>query len=180
MRHPNAPSARRHAPLVLALAAVLAAGAALAESGTVLKPTELRSEPLGSAGVVGRLAAKESVDITERKGAWAGVKTPAGAAGWVRILNLRTGTADGKAAGGGNSLAAVFQTGSSGGAVTTGVKGLSPDILRGAYPAMSEVEMLETLAASTDDARLFAMTGGLSAQKVDYLKEGRGSRRKQR
>ena len=45
---------------------------------------------------------------------------------------------------------------------------------------MAEVELLETLAASTDDARLFAMTGGLSAQKVDYLKEGRGGRRKQR
>ena len=60
------------------------------------------------------------------------------------------------------------------------MKGLSPDILRGAYPAMSEVEMLETLAASTDDARLFAMSASLEAHQVDYLKSDRRSRRKQR
>ena len=170
----------RLAPLALALAATLAAGAALAESGTVLRDTDLRAEPLGSAEVVGKLKASTTVEIAGRKGAWADVKAGGEQGGWVRVLNLRTGRADGKAAGGGNQLAQAFLTGSSGNTVSTGVKGLSPDILRGAGAATSEVDLLDDLAASADDARLYAMSGRLEAHQVDYLKADRRSRRKQR
>lgn len=179
MRHPPTPPRRRTAA-GLALAATLAAGAALAESGTTLKATEMRAEPLGSAEVVGKLGAKEPVEIAGRKGAWADVKNPAGQSGWVRLLNLRTGSADANAAGGGNALAAAFMTGSSGDAATTGVKGLSPDILRGASPMPDEVAQLDQWASNADEASLFALSGGLSAQSVDYLKEDRRSRRRSR
>tara|TARA_R110002020_G_scaffold21373_15_gene72371 strand:+ start:1696 stop:2229 length:534 start_codon:yes stop_codon:yes gene_type:complete len=173
---------RRYFPttLALALAATLASGLAFAESATTLRATEMLSEPLGSAEVVAKLGAKAPVDITGRKGAWAGVKNAEGLDGWVRVLNLRTGTSDGKAAGGGNQLAAAFLTGSSGNTVSTGVKGLSPEKLRNAGSAPSEVEMLDQLAASPDDARLFAMSASLEAHQVDYLKSDRRSRRKQR
>lgn len=180
MKFPHRSMPGRLAPLALALAATLSAGAALAESGTVLRDTELRSEPLGSAEVVARLKARTQVEITGRKGAWAGVKATADESGWVRILNIRTGSADGKAAGGGNQLAQAFLTGSSGNTVSTGVKGLSPDILRGAGAAPSEVTMLDGFAASADDARLYAMSGSLEAHQVDYLKADRRSRRKSR
>lgn len=167
------------APLALALAALFA-GPALAESATTLRDTEMRAEPLGSADVVAKLKAKASVDITARQGAWAGVKNVEGLDGWVRVLNLRTGTADGKAPGGGNQLAQAFLTGSSGNTVSTGVKGLSPDKLRNAGEAPAEVAMLDQLAASPDDARLYAASGSLQAHEVDYLKEDRRSRRKSR
>lgn len=174
------PSPGAWTPLALALAAVLASGLAAAESATTLRATEMLSEPMGSAEVVAKLGAKATVDLTERKGAWAGVKNAEGLDGWVRILNLRTGSSDGKASGGGNQLAAAFLTGSSGNDVSTGVKGLSPDKLRNAGSAPSEVAMLDQLAAGPDDARQFAATGSLEAQQVDYLKEERRSRRNRR
>ena len=166
--------------LALALAAALASGLAFAESATTLRATEMRSEPLGSAEVVAKLGDKAPVDITQRKGAWAGVKNSDGLDGWVRVLNLRTGTSDGKSAGGGNQLAAAFLTGSSGNTVSTGVKGLSPEKLRNAGEAPGEVEFLDQLAASPEDARLFAMSASLETHQVDYLKSDRRSRRKQR
>ncbi|WP_374605003.1 SH3 domain-containing protein [Arenimonas sp.] len=166
--------------LALALAATLASGLAFAESATTLRATEMRSEPLGSAEVVAKLGAKAPVDITGRKGAWAGIKNAEGLDGWVRVLNLRTGTSDGKSAGGGNQLAAAFLTGSSGNTVSTGVKGLSPEKLRNAGSAPSEVEMLDGLAVQPDDARRFAGAASLEAHQVDYLKSDRRSRRKQR
>lgn len=165
------------APLALALAAALAAGTAGAESGTVIRDTELRAEPLGSAAVVARLKARTEVAISGRKGAWADVSAGAQQAGWVRILNLRTGRSDGKAAGGGNKLAQAFLTGSSGNTVSTGVKGLSPDILRGAGAAPSEVALLEQFAGSAAEAREHAAAGQLQAQRVDYPKAERRGRR---
>lgn len=179
MKRTNPHPAPRLAPLALALAALFA-GPALAESATALRDTELRAEPLGSADVVGKLKAKDGVDITARQGAWAGVKNAEGLDGWVRILNLRTGTGDGKAPGGGNQLAQAFLTGSSGNTVSTGVKGLSPDKLRNAGAAPGEVALLDELAASPDDARLYAASAPLQAHSVDYLKEERRSRRRNR
>lgn len=174
------PTPRRPMPLAWMLAATLASGLAFAESATTLRAVDMHSEPLGSAEVVAKLGAKAPVDITQRQGAWAGVKNAEGLDGWVRILNLRTGTSDGKSAGGGNQLAAAFLTGSSGNTVSTGVKGLSPDKLRNAGQAPGEVEWLEQLAVQPNDARQFAASGQLASQQVDYLKEERRSRRRQR
>ena len=78
MTHTRLPGLPRRRALALAMVAALAGGAVLAESGTVLKDTSLRSEPLTSASEVARLKARETVEITARQGAWAGVKTPAG------------------------------------------------------------------------------------------------------
>lgn len=174
------PRPRHLAPLALALAATLASGLVFAESATTLRAIEMHSEPLGSAEVVAKLGAKASVDINQRQGAWAGIKSAEGVDGWVRILNLRTGTSDGKSAGGGNQLAAAFLTGSSGNSVSTGVKGLSPEKLRNAGDAPGEVQWLDQVAVQAGDAQQFAASGSLQAQQVAYLKEPRRSRRKQR
>lgn len=176
-RHPRIP---RRGRLALALAASLALGGAAAEPGTVLKDTQLRSEPLGSADVVAELKALQTVEITERKGAWAGVTTQAGQAGWARILNLR---ASGQGAGdrGGNAVAAVFATGSTdGGAVATGVKGLDANMLMNASPNEAQAALLDGYAVASAEATGFAGEVPLSAQKVDYIEEGRGSGRRRR
>ena len=174
MRHRHPRSTRRHA-LALALATALAGSAVLAETGTVLKSTEVRVEPLGSAEVVAELAAKDTVDITARKGAWAGVTTPAGVAGWARILNLRTGSGL-PGNDGGNSLVAAYRTGSSGTAVSTGVKGLSGDQLMSASANTGDLLLLDSYAANGDQARQFAAEVPLASQKVNYLDAGRGRR----
>ncbi|MBW8367382.1 MAG: SH3 domain-containing protein [Arenimonas sp.] len=173
------PGLPRRRVLALATVAALAGGAVLAESGAVLKDTPLRSEPLASASEVGQLKARETVQITARQGAWAGVTTPAGTEGWARILNLRTGSAAAAAASG-VQLTSVFATGSSGNSVSTGVKGLSAEQLIGASPDASQVATLDGFAVSTGDATAFAAQAPLSAQRVDYLAQERGSRRRNR
>ena len=173
------PGLPRRRALALATMAALAAGAVFAESGTVLKDTPLRSEPLASASEVGKLKARETVEITARKGAWAGVKTPAGTEGWARILNLRTGSGAAATASG-LQLASVFATGSSGTSVSTGVKGLSAAELTGASPDAAQLAQLDGFAVSTGDASQFARQVPLQAQRVAYLAEDRSSRRSRR
>lgn len=176
MRYPRPPRQPRRHTLALALATTLATGAALAESGTVLRATELRREPLASAEVVAKLAAQQGVEITARQGAWAGLRTEAGEEGWVRILNLRTGA--GQAGPGGNALAYV--TGSRGSSVATAVKGLSANDLMSASANTAEVDLLDQYAASTGDASAFAAEVPLASHEVAYLKEERSSRRRNR
>lgn len=173
------PGLPRRRALALATLAALAAGGVFAESGTVLKDTPLRSEPMASASEVGKLKARETIEITARKGAWAGVKTPAGTEGWARILNLRTGS--GAAASvSGSQLASVFATGSSGSSVSTGVKGLSANELISASPDAAELAQLDAFAVSTSDASAFAGQVPLQPQRVAYLAEARSGRRSSR
>ena len=166
---------RRHL-LALALAATLASGALPAETGTVLRKTELRAEPLGSAQVLAQLAAKAEVEVGERKGAWAAVTTGEGASGWVRVLAIRTGSGE-RGASGAGSLASVFRTGSSGQTVTTGVKGLSAEQLRNASPDAAELARLDALATNADDARRFAAEANLQPREVEYLTAAKRGRR---
>src|SRR5690606_36111004 len=140
------------------------AGPAGAEHGTVLKATELRAQPQASAEVLAKLAAKDTVDITERQGAWAGVTNEAGQAGWVRILNLRTGSGE-ASKGGGRALASVFRTGSTSADASTGVKGLGAEDLRRAFPNAGEAARLAELAAAPALARAHADQARLQPQQ---------------
>jgi hypothetical protein len=152
----------------------------MAESGTVLRATELRSEPQASADVVAKLAAQQSVEITARQGAWAGLKTGDGVEGWARILNLRTGSGQANA-GGGDQLAGVFKTGSRGSSVATAVKGLSAEELMSASANHAEVALLDQYAATSSDANGFAAEVPLATHEVAYLEQDRrGSRRRNR
>ena len=180
MRPLRPPQSPRPRALALALAAALAAGAVMAESGTVLRATELRSKPQASAEVVAKLAAQQTVEITARQGAWAGLKTTDGVEGWARILNLRTGAGQGNA-GSGDQLAAVFKTGSRGTSVATAVKGLSAEELMSASANHAEVALLDQYAASSGDASGFAAEVPLATHEVAYLEQDRrGSRRRNR
>jgi hypothetical protein len=173
MTHPIPTRDPRPRALALALALALA-GTAAAESGTVLKATELRAEPQASADVVGKLAAKQTVEITARQGAWIGLKTTAGEEGWARILNLRTGGAGVQDRG---DLVAAFRTGATGSSVSTGIKGLSADELVSASPDHAEVALLDQYAVEAGDATAFAAEVPLATQDVAYVKQERRSRR---
>lgn len=154
--------------LLLGAGALMCSRLVLAEPATLLKATELRSQPQGSAAVVTALKAKDPVDISARQGAWANVKTADGKSGWVRVLNLRTGSGQRGDAGIG-ALASVFRTGSSGNTVSTGVKGLSAEQLQNATSNPAEVAHLNTFTTKSPDARSFAKQGKLASKQVDYL-----------
>ena len=153
--------------LALALAGLLAAGMVAAEPGTLLRASELRAKPFGDAEVVAQLDAKAGVDIVARQGAWAQVKSGA-QTGWVRLLNVRTGSGQRGDAGVG-ALASVFKTGSSGTTVTTGVKGLSEEKLNTASANPAEAQRLNQFRENEAGARNFAKAGKLAAQDVPFF-----------
>ena len=176
LQRPPLPAARL---LALALAGGLGAGAALAETGTALKETPVHAQPQGGAQVLAKVPAKQTVQITARQGAWAGVTTGDGVAGWARILNLRTGSGL-PGNDGGAQMMAAFRTGSSASAVPTGVKGLSADQLMSASANTYELELLDGYAANSSQAQQFAAQAPLKAQQVKYLESGGRDRRRQR
>lgn len=154
--------------LAALLLSALAGTALAAGNATVARDTELREKPLGDAPVVAPLKAKTTVTVASRNGAWAQVTTADGKKGYVRLLNLRTGSGQ-KGDSGVGALASVFKTGSSGNTVATGVKGMSEEALTGATPDAAQVEKLAGYKASEKSARDGAKAAGLKAQKIDYL-----------
>src|SRR4249920_4042499 len=100
-----------------------------AEPATVIRATELKSDPASDATTVAQLAENTAVDALERKGGWTRVKTKSGD-GWVKMLALRYGAQGATARGGDSGIGRLFsaaRTGSSGTTVTTGVRGLDAD-----------------------------------------------------
>jgi hypothetical protein len=150
-----------------AVLAALLAGPALAEPGALLRDSELRARPFGDAAVVAQLKAKQGVEIVARQGAWVQVKAGA-STGWVRVLNVRTGSGQ-RGDAGVDQLASVFRTGSSGTAVSTGVKGLSEEKLKTAEPSPTEARRLDQFRANESGARAFAQQGKLAAQDVPFF-----------
>lgn len=153
---------------LLALPLILMTGLAMAEPASLLKDSELRAKPLGDSEVFQLLKAKEKVEITARKGAWAQVAASGGKTGWVRLLNLRTGSGQ-KGDAGVGAIASMFKTGSSGNTVSTGVKGLSEEKLKNAQPDEEEAKRLDKFKNTEGDARSYAKQGKLSAEQVNYL-----------
>lgn len=154
--------------LLAALLLVTGSSAATAETATLARDTTLHEKPLGNAAVVGTLKAQSLVTVDARKGAWAKVTTTDGKTGHLRILNLRS-TSTQKGDSGVSALASVFRTGSSGSSVATGVKGMSAEELTGAAPNEAELQKLQGLRVSEDEARRSAGRAGLKPVDVAEL-----------
>ena len=142
-----------------------------AEPATVMRATELKSQPATDASTVAQLPENTAVEALERQGGWTHVKAAAGE-GWVKLLALRYG-ASGGAKKGDSGIAQVFnvaRTGSSGTQVTTGVRGLDEEKLANAQPNPDELEKLSKFAVERPVAAGFAAKGKLAAHQVDYPK----------
>lgn len=151
--------------LLLMLGASLQAG----EPGTIIKSSELKSKPFADASSSGTVEASTRIDIISRQGAWMQVKPAKGSSGWVRMLNVRTDAASQAADSSIDKLGKLYKTGSSGSAVTTGVKGLSAEELQQAHPNQAELQKMNNYRSNNNDARQFAQQGRLSNQHIDYL-----------
>lgn len=166
--------------LCVAGAILLPGAAALAsESGSVIRAGDLYAQPFIDAAKVGPLPANQPVTVVERRGGWLWVDA-AGKRGWVRMLNVRLNAAGGAQAAATGKAAqprslSQMRTGSSGRTVTTGVKGLDEADIRNASVDAAQLEKLGTLAASEEEARQQAQANALKANKVTYLKPGKGS-----
>ena len=169
-----------------ALAAALLLGwlaaPAQAQDGAVIKrATELREAPAETSASLGALAADSTVARTgERKGSWVKVRTPQGAACWVHMFDVGA-QAGAASAGSGNaatsglrSLGGLFGGGSNStttATATVGIRGLSAEDLANAQPNPGAVQQAEKLRLSAEQARQFAGSAALHAQRVDPLPE---------
>jgi hypothetical protein len=153
--------------IVLLLFPLLAA----AEPATVVRATELKKEPAADAATLAQLAENAAVEAFERKGGWTRVKSASGE-GWVRMLALRFGGPGEtkKSDSGVSKLFNVARTGSSGTQVTTGVRGLDPEMLAKAQPNPAELAKMEQFSVTPEAAAGFAAKGKLQAHQVEEVK----------
>jgi hypothetical protein len=140
---------------------------AWAEPATVIRSTELKSEPATDAATVAQLPENAAVDALERKGGWTRVKAGANE-GWVKMLALRYDTAAKPGDTGIQQAFNVARSGSSGTQVTTGVRGLDEQQLANARPNPAELAKMSSFAADRDAASAFATQGKLMPAAVAY------------
>ncbi|MCB5195546.1 SH3 domain-containing protein [Deefgea salmonis] len=153
-------------PLVCALL-LLIGHAAVADSGTVIRNSDLREKPFSDSRSIATLSSNSKIEIQKNQGAWMQVKTPQGQVGWIKLLNVRTQS--GTRNNGLSTLGNVIKTGSSGQTVTTGVKGLSAEQIQTAEPNMAEVNKMESYSSSNAEASRLARQAQLSPKKVAPL-----------
>jgi hypothetical protein len=158
------------------LASAILPGAASAEKGQIIRAGDLLAQPFIDAASTAKLTAAQPVTIVERRGPWVSVQA-SGKTGWVRLLNLRLEPAvsvaglsrpAGPKPSGMSSLSSLT-TNSSGRTVTTGVKGMDEEDIRGSTPNYSELTLLEGLGVDAADARANAAKVKLVERSVDYL-----------
>jgi len=145
--------------------------AAAVEPATLVRATELKKFPASDAETVATLLENSRVDAIERRGGWTRVKSASGE-GWVRMLALRfSGPGATKQGDSGvSSLFNVARTGSSGTTVTTGVRGLDPEVLAKAQPNPAELAKMEQYVVTPQAAAGFAAKGKLKAHPVEEVK----------
>lgn len=167
--------------ILAAMLAMLAGAASAAEKGQIIRAGDLFAQPFIDAASAAKLTASQPVTIIERRGAWANVQA-SGKAGWVRLLNVRLEPASAgplrpanSKSSSGNVLS-LFQSGSSGQTVTTGVKGMDEEQIRASVPNYAELAMLGTLAVDGNSARAAAVTRKLAERPVDYLDKKDGKK----
>ncbi len=178
-------------PVLLAVALPLAP--AMAERAQVVRAGDLMAQPFIDAAKAGPLTANQGVTVLKRQGGWVQVAADGGKTGWVRALNLRLAAGAGPVPvprvgprlalqGGARGplepagLAgrkSKLQTGSSRQTVTTGVKGLDEENIRQASFDAEQLDKLNALGASPEQARTMAAADKLAENKVDYLKKGK-------
>ncbi|MBS0195050.1 MAG: M48 family metalloprotease [Proteobacteria bacterium] len=127
-----------------------------------------------SSPTLATLAKGSTVEVDRQDGLWFNVKTPPGAAGFVKINEVRLA----QAKGGGNDGYSMFGGRPKPGE-TAGVRGISTEDLRGATYDPAAVAQMDTLRVDDAAARAYAGRDHLQATQVAYKKEpgiGQGHR----
>jgi len=162
-----------HRLLFLAALMLFAAIPVEAEEGaTLLRATELRSEPYSDASVITTLKAHTTLTILQRKGGWYQARTGSQQIGWVRMSTIRLGELKTGGSGIGDTLRFLNsgRSGSSGVTVATGIRGLDSADVANAKPDHHAVKHLEHFHVSADQARAYASQGKLKSRKLGYMK----------
>jgi hypothetical protein len=139
----------------------------------------LQSQPAPKAPSTGTVKAGALVDLVERKGFWARVRSGT-QSGWLKLdrLSLDSGVSAGEIA-----ALASGRTGSNNVVSASGGRGLDAADLARATPDATAVSALSRSAANEAAAEQFARTGGLKTRHINYISKpkpagdsGRGRR----
>jgi uncharacterized protein YraI len=130
---------------------------ALAQQAKATKPADLLAEPTPGAAKSGSITSGQAISVLDKKGFW--VKVQSGnQSGWVKLTDVELP----------NTVTKIdpMSTGrTSGGNIvnTAGVRGLSPDELKGSKPNTAAVDQAVQNAAKVSDADVssFISSGGV-------------------
>lgn len=156
--------------MIAIVLSMLYCAAQAGETATAVRNTEMKARPFSDAATVTSLERGSKVEVLARKASWMQVKAN-GTTGWVKMLSLQFSNAD-KNKTGDSGLRALFNVASgsgSGGAVTTGVRGLSEEDLKNAHPNPQALETVQGYAVNKTEAQKFARLGNLLEQDMDYV-----------
>lgn len=145
-----------------------AASVAAGTPGTVLKDSPLLQQPYTDARRLATLKARTPVEVLERNGGWLRVNA-AGKQGWLRLLNVRTGSGSAGNVGKDTAAVATGRAGSGNIASTSGIRGLDEAGLRAAHGDVASVAALDPYAATDAGAVEFARRARVVPRKLDYL-----------
>jgi hypothetical protein len=156
--------------IALALLCVLPfRGTHAAESGYVMRTTELKAKPFLDADTLVRLPEKSRLDIVARQGPWMQV-TYQGKQGFVRMLQVRLNSSD-QVILPPPGPAAATRVSSASTTVTSGVRGFDEQALKNAQPAPVQFEHMMGYAVSAQQAQQFAAASELTARRLPYYAE---------
>jgi len=162
----------RHRLILLAALTLFAAIPVQAEEGaTLLRDTQLRSEPYSDASVITTLKSHSTLTILQRKGGWYQARTTSQQLGWVRMSAIRLGELKSGNNGLGETLRFLNsgRSGSSGVTVATGIRGLDSADVANAKPDHQAVKRLERFQTSADQARAYAEQANLKSRQLGYM-----------
>lgn len=150
--------------------------AAHAEPVTLERDSVLRSEPRVDSAAVSSLPSGSTGDALARQGAWVQIRSGS-VTGWLYSFNVRFGAAAGSGDGAGSVLGRVFGPRQRVSVTSTiGIRGLDEEDLKQARFDESQVRLLDSFAATGEQAASHAGAAGLGATRVDYLDESSGNR----
>ena len=147
------------------------AGAAAGNPAHVRVAGPLQSQPLPSAPAAGAVKTGALVDIVERKGFWAHVRSGA-LTGWLKLSRLSVDSG-----GSGSEIVALAsgRTGSNNVVSASGGRGLDATDLARATPDNASVAALARSAASEAAAEQFATSGRLKTRHINYMRESKAA-----
>ena len=159
----------RHAILPAILFAALGA-TALADTGVARQDDQLRAEPSPASAAVGSVTANSRLEVLERKGFWARVRTT-GATGWLKLssFNVERRPADATSTVSTLASLATGRTGTGNIVSAAGTRGLSAGEIRSARPDYGALADVRRMAVPPEQAESYAAAGGLVPRTIAYL-----------
>ncbi len=141
-----------------------------ADTGYVIRATDLKAKPYLDADTMTKLPERSAVEILAREGPWMQVKAQ-GKTGYVRMLQVRLNATEPAPTRSSPVVAAVHRPSGGRPTVTTGVRGFDEQGLKDAQPDPAAFALMASFAASKPQAQQFAQASPLAPRSLPYYSE---------